>query len=206
MSFLGLRTSQLKCEVNKYLNLDFWICGMWLFVSNEKSETHRDQVECDGLLISFSFKLFILAIGTWAVFYRWACNSSHDIASSKLNLICQIWPHLSYTYILLKASASFFAANPPLPRPHHPPPRPLPCGLLVVLRCQVGQPLHFQVKVTITAIMGLIFIWYVKYNLRICLPPRLMEQRRKLQYTDLVRYASSFLDRWPFLWSLQCWQ
>ena len=31
---------------------------------------HAGQVECDGLLISFSFKLFILAIGTWAVFYR----------------------------------------------------------------------------------------------------------------------------------------
>ena len=29
------------------------------------------KVECDGLLISFSFKLFILAIGTWAVFYRY---------------------------------------------------------------------------------------------------------------------------------------
>ena len=36
------------------------------------------------------------------------------------------------------------------------------------------------------------------YNIQKCwfFPlPRLMEQRRKLQYTDLVRYASSFLDR-----------
>ena len=41
MDFMGLRNSQLKCEV-----------------------------ECDGLLISFSFKLFILAVGSWAVFYR----------------------------------------------------------------------------------------------------------------------------------------
>merc|ERR1719270_2591542 len=27
-------------------------------------------VECDGMLVSLSFKLFVLAIGTWAVFYR----------------------------------------------------------------------------------------------------------------------------------------
>ena len=41
MDFMSLRNSQLKCEV-----------------------------ECDGLLISFSFKLLILAVGSWAVFYR----------------------------------------------------------------------------------------------------------------------------------------
>jgi vang-like len=28
------------------------------------------QVECDGLLISFGFKLFILLAGSWAVFLR----------------------------------------------------------------------------------------------------------------------------------------
>ena len=28
------------------------------------------NVECDGLLISFSFKLFILTLGTWALFFR----------------------------------------------------------------------------------------------------------------------------------------
>lgn len=27
-------------------------------------------VECDGMLVALSFKLFVLAIGTWAVFYR----------------------------------------------------------------------------------------------------------------------------------------
>ena len=27
-------------------------------------------VECDGLLVSLAFKLFILVIGTWGVFYR----------------------------------------------------------------------------------------------------------------------------------------
>ena len=37
----GCRYSQLKCEV-----------------------------DCDGLLISFSFKLLVLALGSWAVFYR----------------------------------------------------------------------------------------------------------------------------------------
>ena len=30
----------------------------------------RCDVECDGLLISVSFKLLCLAIGSWAVFYR----------------------------------------------------------------------------------------------------------------------------------------
>merc|ERR1711910_205472 len=39
--FMNMRNSQLKCEV-----------------------------DCDGLLISFSFKMLILAVGTWAVFYR----------------------------------------------------------------------------------------------------------------------------------------
>ena len=28
------------------------------------------EVDCDGLLISFSFKLLVLALGSWAVFYR----------------------------------------------------------------------------------------------------------------------------------------
>ena len=28
------------------------------------------NVECDGLLISFSFKLFVLTLGTWALFFR----------------------------------------------------------------------------------------------------------------------------------------
>jgi len=97
MSFLGLRTSQLKCEV-----------------------------ECDGLLISFSFKLFILAIGTWAVFYR-------------------------------RPRAS-------LPRIH-----------------------LFRGLITLLLALFLVAFWLF-YGVR------LMEQRRKLQYTDLVRYASSFLD------------
>ena len=39
--FMNMRNSQLKCEV-----------------------------DCDGLLISFSFKLLVLALGSWAVFYR----------------------------------------------------------------------------------------------------------------------------------------
>merc|ERR1712038_1618371 len=97
MPFLGLRTSQLKCEV-----------------------------ECDGLLISFSFKLFILAIGTWAVFYR-------------------------------RPRAS-------LPRIH-----------------------LFRGLITLLLALFLVAFWLF-YGVR------LMEQRRKLQYTDLVRYASSFLD------------
>ena len=37
------------------------------------------KVECDGLLISFSFKLFILAIGTWAVFYRYVVIIREEI-------------------------------------------------------------------------------------------------------------------------------
>ena len=28
------------------------------------------NVECDGLLLSFSFKLIILSLGTWALFFR----------------------------------------------------------------------------------------------------------------------------------------
>ena len=43
-----------------------------LFFENVISIQQLIKVECDGLLISFSFKLFILAIGTWAVFYRYA--------------------------------------------------------------------------------------------------------------------------------------
>ena len=76
MSFLGLRTSQLKCEVNKYFVFElrklehFWNVTFCTIFFPTKNKTYRGQVECDGLLISFSFKLFILAIGTWAVFYR----------------------------------------------------------------------------------------------------------------------------------------
>ena len=35
-----------------------------------KDKQLKCEVECDGLLISFSFKLLILAIGSWAVFFR----------------------------------------------------------------------------------------------------------------------------------------
>ena len=89
---------------------------MWHFVQQQKNETHHGQVECDGLLISFSFKLFILAIGTWAVFYRSACNGSNDKESWKQNLI---WPHLSYLYsiigvheLLCRESTSSEASSP----------------------------------------------------------------------------------------------
>ena len=70
MPFLGLRTSQLKCEVRKKTSVKPWRNFM-LFFENVISIQQLTKVECDGLLISFSFKLFILAIGTWAVFYRY---------------------------------------------------------------------------------------------------------------------------------------
>ena len=68
MPFLGLRTSQLKCEVKK--DICKTLTKFTLFFENVISIQQLIKVECDGLLISFSFKLFILAIGTWAVFYR----------------------------------------------------------------------------------------------------------------------------------------
>lgn len=97
MDFMGLKNSQLKCEV-----------------------------ECDGLLISFSFKLFILSVGSWAVFYR--------------------------------------RPRATLPRIH------LFRGLITVL----------------------LFIFLVAFWLFYSV--RLVEQRRKIQYGDIVRYASSLLD------------
>lgn len=35
-----------------------------------KSEHLQCDSECDGLLISFSFKLLILLLGSWALFFR----------------------------------------------------------------------------------------------------------------------------------------
>lgn len=35
-----------------------------------KSEHLKCDSECDGLLISFSFKLLILLLGSWALFFR----------------------------------------------------------------------------------------------------------------------------------------
>jgi len=35
-----------------------------------KREQLQCDAECDGLLISFSFKLLILLLSTWAIFFR----------------------------------------------------------------------------------------------------------------------------------------
>ena len=100
--FMNMRYSQLKCEV-----------------------------DCDGYLISFSFKLMILAIGTWAVFYR--------------------------------------TPRATLPRVH-----------------------LFRALVTLLLFVLLLAFWLF-YAVRI------VEQRRKIQYTDIVQYASSLLDSLLFL-------
>lgn len=97
MDFMSLRNSQLKCEV-----------------------------ECDGLLISFSFKLLILAVGSWAVFYR--------------------------------------APRATLPRIH-----------------------LFRALITVLLFVFLLSFWLF-YGVR------LVEQRRKIQYSDIVKYSTSFLD------------
>ena len=100
--FMNMRNSQLKCEV-----------------------------DCDGLLISFSFKMLILAVGTWAVFYR-----------------------------------------PPratLPRIH-----------------------LFRALITLLLFVFLLSFWLF-YGVR------LVEQRRRIQYPDIVKYATSLLDSLLFL-------
>ena len=102
MDFMNMRYSQLKCEV-----------------------------DCDGLLISFSFKLLILAVGSWAVFYR--------------------PPRAS------------------LPRIH-----------------------LFRALLTLLLFVFLLSFWLF-YGVR------LYEQRRKIQYGDIVKYATSLLDSLLFL-------
>ena len=102
MDFMNMRYSQLKCEV-----------------------------DCDGLLISFSFKLLILAVGSWAVFYR--------------------------------------TPRATLPRIH-----------------------LFRALVTLLLFVFLLSFWLF-YGVRI------VEQRRKIQYGDIVKYATSLLDSLLFL-------
>ena len=89
------------------------------------------EVDCDGLLISFSFKLLILAVGSWAVFYR--------------------PPRAS------------------LPRIH-----------------------LFRALLTLLLFVFLLSFWLF-YGVR------LYEQRRKIQYGDIVKYATSLLDSLLFL-------
>jgi len=96
-SIFSLRNSQLKCDV-----------------------------ECDGYLISFTFKLLCLAIGSWAIFYR--------------------KPKSTLPRILLF--------------------RGLVCLLLFVL-CVA---------------------FWLFYGVRI------VEERRKIQYKNIVEYAGSYLD------------
>ena len=102
LDFMHMRYSQLKCEV-----------------------------DCDGLLISFSFKMIVLAVGTWAVFYR--------------------------------------TPRATLPRIH-----------------------LFRALVTLLLFVFLLSFWLF-YGVRI------VEQRRKIQYNDIVKYASSLLDSLLFL-------
>lgn len=96
-SIFSLRNSQLKCDVS-----------------------------CDGMLISFTFKLFCLALGSWAVFYR----------KQKATL-----PRL----LLFRG---------------------LVCLLMFVL-C---------------------LAFWLFYSVR------MVEERRKIQYSDIVWYAGSYLD------------
>jgi len=96
-SMFSLRNSQLKCDV-----------------------------ECDGKLISFTFKLLCLAIGSWAVFYR--------------------KPKSTLPRLLLF--------------------RGLVCLLLIILCLS----------------------FWLFYGVR------MVEERRKLQYKDIVEYSASYLD------------
>ena len=90
------------------------------------------QVECDGLLISFSFKLLILLFGSWALFFR--------------------QPKATMPRIYLF--------------------RACVCTLLFVF----------------------VFAFWLFYGVRV-----FDEQRRRVQYHDIVQYASSMVDALLFI-------
>lgn len=96
-----------------------------------KDKQLKCDVECDGLLISFSFKLLILMIGSWAVFFR--------------------TPKSTMPRIFLFRS--------------------LVCVLLFIF----------------------VFSFWLFYGVRV------MEQRRNIQYYDIVLYATSLVDALLFL-------
>ena len=107
MSLCHLETSQLKCKV-----------------------------EFNGLLISFSFKLLLLVVGSWAVFYR-------------------------------------------------------------TLRATLPQIHSFRALITALLFVFLLSFWLF-YGVR------LVEQRRKIQYADIVKYATSLLDSLIGLYYFSC--
>ena len=82
--FASLTSSNWQFTLQRYMGS--WTTGLFAFAAflspivmvaipqmNVIPLTERQlrcDVECDGFLISFGFKLFILLAGTWAVFFR----------------------------------------------------------------------------------------------------------------------------------------
>lgn len=67
--YLGPATSALLAAI-AFLSPVLMVILPKLEVFNMREDHLHCDVTCDGMLISFSFKLFILLVGSWAVFFR----------------------------------------------------------------------------------------------------------------------------------------
>ena len=135
------------------------------------------NVECDGLLISFSFKLVILTIGTWALFFRPSKVMKYD-----RNDYVRHTYRVIFDMISLLIYRSTFQAT--LPRIYMF--RSCICVLLFVI----------------------VFAFWLFYGVRV-LDGRggegqamISAAHRKVQYIDVVNYASNMVDSLLFVYYL----
>ena len=137
------------------------------------------NVECDGLLISFSFKLFVLTLGTWALFFR----------QPKVCLIyIYIYNNISFEYNLECTNAYVwkFITN--------------------YQHFQATLPRIYLFRTCVCLLLFvIIFAFWLFYGVRV-LDGRggegqavISAAHRKVQYIDVVHYASSMLDSLLFV-------
>jgi len=123
--YIGLITIRFL-SVTAFLSPILMVVIPQLNIINLRNSQLKCEVDCDGILISFSFKLLFLLIGSWAVFYRRPRTSL-----PRINIIRSILTLLLFI---------------------------------------------------------LLFTYWLFYSVRI------VEQRRKIQYSSLVKYATNLLD------------
>ena len=136
------------------------------------------NVECDGLLISFSFKLVILTIGTWALFFR----------PSKVMKCIDTIMYDTHVYRVLFGMV-----------------------YLSIYRCtfQATLPRIYMFRSCICVLLFVIvFAFWLFYGVRV-LDGRggegqamISAAHRKVQYIDVVNYASNLVDSLLFVYYL----
>ena len=188
------------------------MCGMWHFKNFFKTKRNPPLVRLNAMVFSFpslsNFSSSPSAPGPSSTGdLKVQMEMKANLKQSRY-LICQIRPHISFhqgVHELLCPESTFSEASSPsfLLSSSLPSGCSMVSGRSTPLGSYIGQSHYHHNNHCNLPVLYLIYVQYpIIWEF---VSPRLMEQRRKLQYTDLVRYASSFLDRCSSWWWWWWW-